>query len=321
MSDLNVPARPVTPVNVPAAAPLPAAPGGSDDLARTIFDRYPAYAYLLAIPEVRDLLIQAVTPGTEFSPDAFAAALYATNWWRSTQASVREWDARIGQDPASAAGDVRGRVAEIRDIAGQAGLALSTQQAEQFAEQTLRFGISTSSAEFRDGLALLIPGFDQAGGQAPAGQFGVYYAQVKKLARDYLMPLSDRDAWSLAKQAFSGDLSLDGLAVTWAQQASGRNPALQAAIESGLTPAQWLSPLRNAVAAELEVSADDVDPMDPQWSALLGVDDGKGGTRAMTFSEAQTFARKRPEWQKTRRANDEASSLAKELLETFGKIA
>lgn len=320
-----MPARPVQPVNVPPAVPLPANPGGDSDVARAVFDRYPAFAYLLAIPEVRDLLIEAVTPGSEFSPEAFAAKLYATDWWRTTQASVRQWDARFGQDPASAQADVRGRVAEIRDIAGQAGLALSTQQALQFAEQTLRFGIATSSAEFRDGLALLIPGFsgDAQGNlnRAPAGQFGLVYAQVKKLARDYLMPLSDRDAYDLARKAFAGDVSLEGLAVTWGHHARTRSPALAQAIDAGQTPAEYFAPIRGAVASELEISADTIDLFDPQWSQLLGVEDGKGGTRLMSIGEAQLFARSRPEWRKTRRANDEESNLTRTLLREMGAIA
>lgn len=318
VSDINLPAQSVPAVNVPGAVALPAAPGGANELIQLVFSKYPSYAYLLAIPEVRDLLIEAVTPGSEFSPEVFAAKLYATNWWRTTQAAVRDWDARWAQDPASGQAQVRGRVAEIRDIAGQAGLSLTDNQLLQFAQQTLRFGISTGSSEFRDALALLVPGFDQAEGKTPSGQFGVIHAQIKQLARSYLMPLSDRDAWELAQKVFAGDLTVEGLQVTWAQQAAGRSPQFAQAIEAGMTPLDYFRPIVGAVSAELEMSADAIDLMDPQWSDLLGVDDGSGGTRLMTLSEAQRWARSRPEWNHTQRANDQSASLGKTLIEQFG---
>lgn len=307
---------------VPGMVPLPADPGGSDPLVQEVFTRYPALAYLLAIPEVRALLLEAVDPNKGFSPEEFAQRLYQTSWWRSTQAQVREWDATFAQDPATAQAQVRARVAEIRDIAGQTGLSLTDPQLLEFATQTLRFGIPTSSSEFRDALALLVPGFkgNAAGetGITPGGEFGLLFAQIKQTAHDYLMPLSDAEAWKMATQALAGDLNVEGLRVVWGQQAAARNPGLAAAIESGLTPAQFYAPTVGMVARELEIGPEQVDLMDPRWSQLLGIDDGKGGNRPMTLWEAQRYARSLPEWEFTKVANDESASMQRRLVESMG---
>lgn len=305
-------------------SPLPIAPEGASDLVREVFERYPSYAYLLSDPEVGPLLLQAVDPNGGFDPETFAARLQATNWYRTTAPITRTWDARRQQDPAATNAEIQARMYEIDDFVKQSGFTLSFQQVANLAEQTLRFGIAVGSSQFRDSLSLLVPEYREGPTGTSivnvGGTFGQTYSQIRQMAADYLVPLSDRDAWNMARQVFAGDLDPQGIAATFAGQASARfGGSVADAIDRGLTPGQFFAPTRAAIASELDMNAEQIDLMDPRWSSILGVDDGKGGTRPMTLTEAQRYARSQPEWQRTQRANDEASALARSLVESFGR--
>lgn len=293
--------------------------GLDDDLVKLVLEQYPQYAYLLAIPEVAQLLIEAVDPQRPFSPQEFTARLQATDWWKQNAGSVREWDALVAMDPASANAAIRGRMSEIRDIVEGLGFTLTDNQLYEYATQTLRFNIPLSSSEFRDSLALVIP--DMPGTAATGGTFGATVLQIKQLAREYLMPLTEQEAWRMAEQVTLGTLNLDGLRATWAEEASRRSPAMAQAIASGLTPMQFFGPTRSIVANELEVDPTTIDLMDPRWSQILGIPGDDGTPRPMTQWEALQYARSQPEWRGTRTANELAASAARQFIEGFGQAA
>lgn len=288
------------------------------DLRQQVMTQYPQYAYLLGIKEIAPLLLDAVNPDKGFSPQEFAARLYSTEWWRTHADSVRQWEALTNFDPSTAMRQVASRQAEITDATRQLGLNLTAAQTKSLAEHTLRFGLSPTSAEMRNAYADLFG--DYRGGGAPVGSFGEAYNAVRQLAKgDYLVDIADQDAWDWARRIVAGDTTLDSARVAFAALARGKYAHLASQIDQGVAPGQFFAPYRQAIASEMETSADAVDLMDAKWRDVLSVADEKG-VRPMTISEATRYARSKKEWEYTSKGTALGAEMRDQLLRTFGAI-
>ena len=144
---------------------------------------------------------------------------------------------------------------------------------------------------------------------------------LKQLAADYLVPMSAQTMEKWTEDIVSGRIDEEGFRSYVLEQAKSQFPSLGAALDRGVTVAQYADPYKQIAARELEMNPEQVDLNDPRWRAMLDTKDAKGQRVAMTLSEAQEYLRKQPEWRSTRGANERAASLTESLLRTFGATA
>lgn len=284
-----------------------------------VLERFPAYAFLLSVPEIAEILLAAVDPNAGYSPQEFAARLYNTEWWKKHGATAREWFALQGTDPGTADRQINARVAEIEDIVRPMGLNLSRDALADLAETSLAYGLGASSAEMRNAYANLIG--DYAPGSGVIGTFGDAVTEIKRMAnQDYLVGIADTDAWNYARRLMSGDLTIEGVEQALRAEAQRRFASVGLDLSSGVTPGQYFAPHRNLIAQELETSAEAIDLLDPRFREVLSHHDGSK-VRPMSLNETMLMIRSTPEWASTSRASSMGADMASTLLKTFGEIA
>lgn len=284
---------------------------------------YPNLNWLMGDPELKWLLVGAMDPDTGYDANTFAAKLQNTNWYRTHTDTERQWLQFTIQDPASAEKAVQNKMATLGQTATDAGLKLSDAQLRW--EATAANNLGWTDAQARQNLLQVAVNQDPSHWQEThAGSIGTAVGQVKALAAQYLIPLSEQQAASYGEGIWLGNQTLDSLHGTFGAQATNAwgasNPALAQAITAGITPRQFIDPQIQGVAKTLEMSADQIDPMDPKWTPILNYNDGKT-TRMMTVPEAQQWARGQAAFRFTDNGRASAAQEANNLTQLMGKTA
>lgn len=238
--------------------------------------------------------------------------LRGTQWYRNTAESARQWDLLSAEQPEEASRRLNERARQVLQMAQRFGATVSYEARFKIAEDSLRMGWTD------DQINDTVAGYYRSG-TTSSGDVVATSNQLKALAAQYLVDPGNTD--NLAVSIVQGSASLDGYRAMYQQQAKARFSYLSDVIDQGVTLADYFQPYKQMVAKELEITPDSVNLNDSKWLPLLGVPDGKGGTRAMTLSEAQRWARQRPEWSGTQGAKDQAAALADTITRTFGGVA
>ena len=304
-------AAPANTVAVPATAPAPIVTDAAAE--QWIREQYPYLAYLLDNPDIRPILMDAAMKG-----DAEATTqsrIRETNWWKTTAEATRVWDSLWQLDNAEAMNRWNERTVSLTNLVQQMGVPMDAEGIKWVAGRILREGWSDEQLNRYLGQLM------RNSGGASAGRVTESQAELKALARSYLVNMADKDAMEYAIRIAEGSTTKDAISTLLRQEAKNRFTWLAPQIDSGITPMQLFASTRNAVAQELEIDPETIDLNDSRWSALTSPVNADGTTRSVNFAEAQTWARQRPEWRFTKNANDSASQLTMGLLKAMGVIA
>ena len=289
------------------------------DAVQTILEKYPQYGYMLQDPELRFLLVAALNPDTGFDAATFTNNLMKTNWWKTHSASQRNFIQQTALDPASAERTVSQKIDQLRNFAYEGGLMLT--EPELRWEATLAVGNGWSDQEAKRNL-LWVAGTTGRSGQY-AGSIGNNAQQVRSLAAQMAIPITDQEVNTVANDIWMGQSTLDMAKTNFAQRAihayGMQNPELAQALNEGQTVRQFLDPQIAAVANTLEKSSDQIDLMNPKYAPLLNYTDSTGKLRMMTTSEASIWARSQKEYQYTKGGRDAAWSMVDTLSKALGE--
>lgn len=316
---VGTPAGPGTGVSVTAAGagtPLPA-----NATAQQIKDRVAQdYGYLVAfldMPEVGKILRDAAIGDWDMA--TLTGALTKTNWWKTTSATARTWDAKVKTDHATARAEVDAKIAAIQAGATKTGLIISPLRIHDLAVNSLRFG--WTDQQLND--ALLHEGKLDTSGKTPTTALSTK-ADLKARANSYLVPLADEalDKWTA--DVVSGTVTTEAFDAYLKVQAKSLHPEAAVAIDSGVTTATYFDPYGQVAADELEVPRASINFNDPKWSrALYQIDPKTGERKAMSLADWQRTLRSDPVYGygKTKAAVDQGARFADLLTTTFGKKA
>lgn len=296
----------------PAGLPPNATPEQIDAYIR---ENFPQAAGFLDVPELRSVLIEAARGS--WTPTKLQAEMQATQWWRTNGASVRQYFAVRNTDPATFQAMVDAKLAEIRPQMLQLGV--TGVDPRQLAEDAIKFG--WTGDELRQRLALHLIDQSNRTGLAQDSAPDVMADQIMSMARnEYLVPFNRQDAERWAVEIYAGNRTEEQMRSFLARQSEARFPGLTA---QGITPGEYLAPVRNVIAETLELNPADIDFLDRRWSGVLEVpnDNTGGGFRPMTISEAQRWARSQPAYSYTQGAGREAAGMAEAITRTFGAVA
>lgn len=301
--------------NFPGGGPALPADASPSEVEAYIRANYGYEAWMLDNPELRDLLTRSVKEGP-WDDAKFQGELAKTTWWQQNGQSVFDWNALVGSDKATADRRVVAKAGQVGDMASSAGVTFGGDRLTQLATDSLRYGWND------DQIRTVIANeyHYQPGGVV--GDIGAGMAGVKATAAAYLLPITDDQALRFAKSIFVGELTQQGLAATFAQQAAARFPALADSIANGVTPGQFFSTYQTQIGNLLEKPAESIDFLkDPRMQKVIDFVDAKGNRRPMTLAETENYVRTLPEWDTTRNARDSAYAFTAYLGQKFGKSA
>lgn len=277
-----------------------------------IRQNYPADAGFLNIPEVRTLLIKAAQQN--YDPSQLQAELEQTTWWKTNAGTTRLYLATLNTDPATAEQMVQQKMAELAPQVAALGLDMDVRV---YATNALKYGWTPqqTAADEATRLRMQSSATGLKAGSGPAASADALAAIANS---EYFVPMSrqDTEAWAInIQEGRSTEAQFRDYLST---MADSRFPGLKA---QGITPGQYMTPIRNTIANTLDLQPGDVNLLDPKYSKVLQAQ-GKDGTwRPMTIAEAQQWARSLPDFQYTKGAMDTASQFAENLGKTFGAVA
>jgi hypothetical protein len=311
-----------------AANRNPQVPGMGDIPALDAYIRqnFGSEAWLLDIPEVRNTLEQAVANG--WTSSQVQASVQNTDWWKHTSQAQIAFDQIKFQtpeelnfaDPGSKASQT---LAHVMQLGSANGTIWSAPVMQQTALAALQYGWSDDQIRARLGSMVTVT--PRNGGVV--SNDSQLLAALTGTAGDYLINPNNVQLQQYARQIASGTATLDSWKTYLAGQAKAKYPTLAQQIDTGLTPNQIVDPLRQDAARIMETPADQINFMsNPMYQKILQYRPPDAGGKAspvrpMDVSEMETYLRGTDQWSYTQQARDQAASLEKNVVTTFGKVA
>jgi hypothetical protein len=282
-------------------------------ITQQIIDRFPAFATILQVPEIADLVEKASTGN--WSQAYFQEQLWSTPWWKQTPENERTWQALKLVDPAEAGAQAKQMAANVIGTATSLGINLTPAQVSWYSEWASqgKWDQPTLTRSLVDSTAQK---------QIHAGTINSTRDSLHATAADYGLAISDQNAMRWAEQIATGRQTTDGFA-DWARnQAKASFPALQKEIDGGLTVKQLADPYFQLAGQTLGVDPDTLSLSDPRWSVALQSRDAKGNivgpmntldwVRKLQTDDAYGYA-------KTAQGQLAGHQLADDIATTFGK--
>lgn len=286
-------------------------------LRKKIEQTYPAFAYLLDIPEVGNLLARASTEGWDTT--RLQSQLYATRWWKTHSQTARNWDTLVATDVAEATRQRSMRIDEVSTEVRRLGLKMKQWDIVGIAEGSLRGGWDPTRITQR------IIAVGRGHGLQASGDVRATMQSLRALGKQYAVNLSNATLENWAFAMAGGKLTEDGIRANIVNIAKDRidphqqNEVLRRSLDQGLTVRDVYTGVIEAVSGELEIDPSRVDLADNYWgSALLDFTDDKGTQRPMTSSEAVRWARSQSAWQTTNKAKESYAGLADKMTKAWG---
>ncbi len=276
-------------------------------------------AGFLAIPEIRKILLDAgrrEQAGHDISDTWLQGQLFATKWWKTTAEVTRNWTALSSTDPAESRKRIENTMREIRTMATGMGLPMDQKQLLAYATQVNKYG--WSEQQVKDGIASHLV-YNPA--KAQQGQAALAVDQVKEIASQYLVPLSDQTIQKWGRDIISGNVDAKAFESYSKEMAKSMFPGLTAAIDSGVTVAQYVAPYKARAAELLEIPEESVNFNDSKWRPAIDQIDGKTGMRtSMSITDWERTLRTDSKYgyDKTQGARDQAADLTTKLASLFG---
>jgi hypothetical protein len=286
---------------------------GVGNLERLIRTQYSDMAYLLDHPEIRNVLLEAVHPDTEMDDATFMSRVRQTQWWRTTDAAQRQWDAKAAIDPQTANREIALKRMQVERQAIALGAQISAEQADQIARWAVRNAVADE--QLTDRLWNSVPHNATAGGKA-AGAL----TEVRKLAKDYFVAATPDEIQQWALGVARGTISPEAIQQGFAARAKARfagNEQLQSLIDAGMAPGQFFSDHKRLIAQELELDEDTIDLTASEWLPVTShADNGK--VRPMTLTETRQMVRQRDEWQHTSIGRQSITEMGQGIMQMLG---
>lgn len=301
-----------------------------DQIEKYIRAHYPDAAGFLDNPEIKKILFDSALAGDDELE--IAAKIRKTEYWASHGPSSRAFDLLIAQD-GKAAGDLVDNVKGlVGDLMTRQGVTLNDQQLGEVAKNVIRSGwVDLNGNIANEGKLADFVGWTlrlQTGNGAkplPDGEAKVSADKLGTIAKAYFIPMTDKDLADWALKIMEGTATEDTFTSYIKTLARGRfvnDKSVIAAIDSGISPADYFRPIQNVVAQTLGLNPNDVDLNNSKWMALTGMfDQSSGEHRSMTLNEAAQWARNQPEYAKTPEYRQQDANIAMQLAKEFGAVA
>lgn len=275
---------------------------------------FPAFASLLDIPDVANVLVKAAQEGWDIGK--LQANLYATKWWKSNTEAQRNAAILKRTDPASYGRQVSVIIDNIQSQANRLGARLTRAEIQSLGGQAFNFGWSADEITRR----IIAVGRRRSFG---AGEITRTGDQIIALSKAYGIPVTKSWADTFASRIAFGEKSMDTIQSDFQQRAMAKyadNTMIKEGLAQGQTLLEVVEPTLNLVAQELEIGS-------VQWDLNAGIaqkilnykDVDTGKLRVMNDSEAVQFARSDTRWRDTNRAKAMVTETTNAIAKFMGQ--
>lgn len=245
---------------------------------------YGYLAFYLDNPEIRRVLLIAARNG--WGNAEIQGELVKTTWWKQTSETARNWDILNRSDPAEAKRQTDQRHGELRTAAQRAGIQLTDSRLREIAKQSLRNGWSSEQMQ-----AALAAEFDFDPQAAPTGQAAASLTEMRALAAQYAIQLSDGALQQWTRDMLAGTASMDGFRaylIDMAKDNYAGNELISRRLDEGRTVLQLVDPYRQQIGTLLGLDPDMIDWNEAKWRRLLHTYDAQAkAVRPMTPDEVR----------------------------------
>lgn len=281
---------------------------------------YPQYwAIIKNNPEIAQLLRDSLGPPA-WSDAKFNAKLYETNWWKTTSASVRQWDTASQLDPATYQAKVEAQASAITQIALDKGIKLSDETLQELALNSLRMGWTNQMTLNAIGMAAVEAGTT---GLTQLSE-GYYGQQMRQYASDYGVSLADTTFNSYINKIAVGEENLNSFQDYVLAIGKSLYPTLSGEFDAGRTFDDVTSGYKQIAANILERDSTSIDMMDPMFVTAVTYqpDTTTGEQRMMNMAEWGSYLRNNESlgYEYTTEARSRAYATADKIANMFGRI-
>lgn len=298
----------------PTDLPPDASPAEVEQWIKTNVSGAAAY---LTIPEMRAILFEgakAYQQGDPWTENEWRYKLENTNWWRTNGERARYLEGLKATDPAEYELEIQREIDRIEPEFAQLGLHVDIRA---IAEASLRYGWTQD--QLRENFVGHLKYAKTHQGLDEGSTVDLSADALMRMARtEYLVPMARSDVENWAIDIYAGTRTEEQYRAHLETLAKSR---FGDAIGQGITPGEYMAPLRAMIADTLELQPADIDFLDPRFGVVMQYDPGTGAPRPMTLSEAERWARSQPEYNYTGGANDQAASFGETLGRMFGRVA
>lgn len=283
--------------------------------------QYPDALPILNKPGVAQVYFDYLSSQPPWTTAQLQAALRATPYYQNSPQAVRDWDILQATDPATASQKAEVAKRTIDDLQRELGVTLDTSggfssPAFSFLVDAVKYGWDANEIRYRM--------LASVNATSSGGAVGSQAAQIKSMANDYGVPLSDQSVMRFAHQMLSGDMDQQGVQGYLIEQAKSLFPALTSALDQGITVKDYAAPYLQLAQQELDVNPASINLTDPKWMAALNQIDPKTGQRvSMALDSWLAKIRTDPAYgyDSTAKGRQDATTLAAQLQQRFGAAA
>jgi hypothetical protein len=274
--------------------------------------------------DVKAVIDQSVKEGWHNDEVKLNAALSNTGWYRTTQASARQFALRQSTDPASVESEIVTQTESIRQYAANLGLNLNDNSLRKVAVDTLKFNYSDQqimNAVGSEAVAQATLGGPQGVTDLSRGAAG---RTLRAKAKEYGQRPDDNLIEQWTQDILTGNKTQEQWTELLTNQARTQFRSLQPALDRGETVESAMSAYKQQANRVLEglVDVDQIDWTDDKWNKALNYRDEKTNEyRQMDTWEWNRYLRSLPEWQQTQTAKDTYRDVAFALAKGFGRMA
>jgi hypothetical protein len=285
----------------------------SAELRARIQSDFPAFASLLDIPDVANLLVKAAEQGWDIGK--LQANLYATSWWKHNTESQRNAQILYRTDRASYEREADKIRRTIQIEAMRIGSRLTSAEIMMLSRRAFNEGwlpeeitrqIVTVGARRETGV----------------GQISRDMDLLRAMSRNYGIGVSTEWVKHNARRIAMGELNMDGLQSWFNDHARVRfkdNELIQRGLQEGRTVMEIVEPTLNLVADELELGAVGWDLNQGIAQKVLNYKDvDTGQMRPMTDAEAVQLARSDRRWRDTNKGKAMTTDLTNAISRKMG---
>lgn len=308
----NIHGDPAYPNNSTGRIGSGVAPAGGDLSA--IKEKYPQLAYMADNPEVGPIMQRA--HAEKWSADKFQAAIMATNWWKTTEDSARQYYNLQHTDPATFQRSIWDASDTIIQIAGELGYdetILTPEYLSYFAHKAVREGYTP--AQMRVMLAAEITPLAGTTEKSPI------LHQIREMSQSYMVKIDDTTQSYWLSAIGSGRSTIENFRGVLIAHAKALFPNLTDELEQGLSLRQITDPYRRTIANMMELDPEEINFVDdPKWRNVIDYVDEKGTHRSMSNQELAKYIRSQDEYWDTRGGKDAAGEMVEGILQDFGAV-
>lgn len=274
-----------------------------------------AEAFFRADPELWNLF-QKAKKG-KWSVTKWQGEFMKTNWYRSREASIRQWVDLTTRDPAEAEAKINERMADMGDQFTQLGLTIDAATLKSLATQSLQYSWSQNQT------ANVISAYVQYAPGGTGGTLAAMETAIKGMANDFGVTVTDGQMQDWLQKMVSKEYTEDNVRDFLTDAAKSKYAGLVPQLDAGRTVRDIAGQHIAEYSRLLEVDAGNISLDDPLMAnALQGTVDPKTGLPVpRTVFQLQQDIKKDKRWLQTGNARNEMTDLGQGILQDMGLVS